>query len=228
MFGRVKIEGHKGQPAITPPASILPYVKEVEIYYGPRPTQAASIPDILKAFATAQIEHLGIAGGVLADKRTCIREFIGTHSATLQAVEFKDCSLSAYNIADIVLGRHHLKCLRLDFCECGPLPPPGQPLITGTPDPDTRSNLVELELCLSGGDPQEGPVDVAAMVARLPYRFSRLDVEHVATSYGATKATNALIKANAEALSSLRIRIQAGMLGFLDRKMMLLIVIRPT
>jgi hypothetical protein len=226
MFKYVKIEEYEDQPAITPPASILPYVKVVKIYYHYRPSQGPSTPDLLKAFATAQIQYLGITGAVLSDKRACIQEFIETHSATLQTVKFDSCSLSAYNIADIVLGHHRLRRLRLNYCECEPLPPPRRPLVTDAPDPDTRSKAVELELRLSGSDPEEGPVDIIAMVARLPYRFGKLDVEHVAASYGATQAMNALIKANADVLSSLRVRIWAGMFVSLSRKMILLIGIQ--
>jgi hypothetical protein len=229
MFKKVKIEDTK-RPARHHPTRIHPTLRQGgrDILRPSTYPGQASTPDLLKGFAMAQIEHLGITGGVLADKRACIQEFIDTHSTTLQTVKFKHCSLSAYNIADIVLGRHRLRRLRLDYCECEQLPPPGRPLITDAPDPDTCSKPVELELRLSGGDPEEGPVDIVAMVAQLPYRFSRLDVEHVAAGYGATKATNALIKANADVLSSLRIRIWAGMFGFLSRKMMLLIVISTT
>jgi hypothetical protein len=228
MFKKVKLEDFEfeGQPAIIPPAFILPYVKEVEIYYGHEPTKASTIPDLLGVFAMAQIKHLGITGGRLTDQRACIQEFIDTHSTTLQTVEFQHCSLSAHNIADIVLGRHRLRYLRLDWCEYEQLPTAGH-LITSTPDPDACSQPVELELSLCGGVPDEGPAYIVAMVAQLPYRFSRLDIDHVAAGDGATEATNALIKANANVLSSLCIRVWAGVYGFLSRKMMLLIVVQP-
>jgi hypothetical protein len=213
MFKKVKLEDYEGQPAITPPASILPYVKEVEICYGYEPTRADTIPDLLKTFTTAQIEHLGITGGILADQRTYIQEFFDTHCATLQAIDFDRCFLSAYNIADIVLGRHRLRHLRLDSCECERLPTPGH-LIIGTPDPDVYSQSAELELSLYGSILDGGPVGIVAVMARFPYRFSRLDVDHVVAGDGATEAMNALIKANANVLSSLCIRIWAGMFEF--------------
>ncbi|KAF9649937.1 hypothetical protein BDM02DRAFT_1702847 [Thelephora ganbajun] len=209
IFKKVKIHEDKDQPTITPPASILPYVKELEVYYGCWPIQAASIPDCLKAFVAAPIECLRITGGVLGDKRACIQECIDAHSATLQVVEFQYCLISAYNFSDIVLGRHRLRSLRLAGCKCKELPPPGHSLTTDKIDPVMCSKPLELDLSISGGDPEEGPVSIETMVARLPYRFSRLDVDHVTAGDGATKATNALIKANADVLSSLCVHIYA-------------------
>ena len=227
LFKEVKIEARKGQPKVAPPPSILPYIKELEISYDSEPTKAASLADLLKTFTKAPIERLGITGGVLVDKRACIQECVNAHSATLQTVEFGHCSISAYNIADIVLGRHRLKALRFSHCRCERLPPPGQPLIADTLEPDSHSKAVELELSLTEGDAEEGPMDIVAMVARLPYRFIRLDIDHVAAGYGTTEATNALIKANAGVLSSLRVHIQAGMFGSLSREIMSLIAAQP-
>lgn len=227
LFRKVKIEGDKHKPTIPPPASILPYIKELEIFYGNRPTQPASIGDFLKAFAAAPIERLGIIGGVLIDERACIQESINTHSATLQTVEFESCLLSAYNIVDILLGSHRPRNLRFDNCECEELPPPGRPLIADAPDPNEHSKVSEIELSISGGDPWENPGSIIAMVARLPYQFSKLDIEHLVAGEGTTEATNALIEANADVLSSLRVRFWAGMFESLGRKAMLLIVARP-
>jgi hypothetical protein len=224
LFRKVTIEGEKHKPTIAPPASILPYIKELEVYYGHRPTHPASIGDFLKAFAAAPIEHLGITGGILVDERACIRESIDTHSATLQTVEFGGCLLSAYNIFDILLGHHRLRNLRLDGCECQELPPPGQPLIADAPGPNARSKAAELELGIFGGDPFEGSASIVTMVARLPYKFSRLDFDHIVAGEEATEATNALIEANANVLSSLRVRFIAGMFGPPSRKRTLLIV----
>jgi hypothetical protein len=225
LFKKVKIEVREGLPTLTPPTSILPYVKKLEVWCGHQPTQATFTTDLSKTFSSAPVERLRITGGALAGKRACIQEFISAHSTTLRAVKFNFCSLSPYNIADIVLGPHHLKRLRLDDCECEELPAPGHPLIEDAPDPDACSKPVELELRISGGNPEEGPVEIVAMVARFPYRFSRLDVEHVAAGYGANKATNGLIKANVDVVSSLRIRIHAGTFGYSSRKTVLLIVI---
>lgn len=210
LFRRVKIDGAKYEPTIDiPPASILPYIKELEIYYDYQPTQTTSIANVLQAFTAAPIECLGITGGVLDDKRACIQESVDAHSATLQTVEFQSCSLSAYNIADILLGHHRLRNLRLVDCKREKLPPPGQPLIADTPDPGSK--VVELELHISGGDIWEGPACIVTMVARLPYRFSRLDIDHLVAGEGTTEATNALVKANADVLSFLRVHFIAGM-----------------
>jgi hypothetical protein len=127
MFKYVKIEEYEDQPAITPPASIIPYVKVVKIHNYCRPYQGASTPDLLKAFAMAQIEYLAISGVALADKRACIQEFVDTHANTLQTVKLNLCSVSAYNIADIVLGHHRLRRLRLDYCKCALFPPQDAP-----------------------------------------------------------------------------------------------------
>ena len=214
LFRKVKIEGGKHKSTIAPPASILPYIKELEVYYGHRPAQPASIGEFLKAFVAAPIECLGITGGVLVNERVCIQETIDAHSATLHTVEFQSCSLSAHNITDIFLGRHHLRSLRLVDCTCHQLPSPGHPLVANVPGPSALSKAVELELGIFGGDPFEGSADVVAMVARLPYRFSRLDFDHIVAGEEATEVTNALIKANADVLSSLRIRFLAGMFEY--------------
>lgn len=199
MFRRVEINGRKVKPTSTP-ASIVQYVKELEVlYYGKTPAQTASIADFLKAFATAPIECLRIMGMMLFDKRTCILECIEAHFATLERLEFQHCSLSPHNISDIVLGRHRLESLSL--ISCGSTgqrsSPPG--------GPDTHLKPSDMELCISG------PVDVVTMVAGLPHRFRKLDVLHIVTEEETTtEAMNALIKANGDVLSSLRARIWAG------------------
>jgi len=227
MFKKIKIQGGKHTSPITPPASILPYVKELEVYYDHRDTKATPISEFLKAFVTAPIECLVITGRVLVGERACIQESIDAHSATLQTVEFQSCELSAYNIVDVLMGRHRPKSLRLADCVCEQHPPPGQPLIADTLDPNVRSKTVELELGISGGDPFEGSADIIAMVARLPYRFTRLDVEHVVTGEGTTEATNALIKANADELSSLQVHFLARTFESSTRNPILLIATQP-
>ena len=221
LFKEVKIEVREGQPTLTPPASVLPYIRTLELWCGHGHTQVPSTADLLKAFTTVPIEHLIITGVVLVDKRACIQECIAAHSGTLQTVEFKGCSISAYNVSDVVLGHPSLKRLHLTECECEQLPPPGRPLIADTPNPGACPKAVEMELCISA-DCIERPVDMVTMVARLPYRFSKLDVIHFPTEEyeEAMNATNTLIKANADVLSSLEIRIFAGTSGSLSREMM--------
>ena len=226
LFEKVRIETQEGRPIPTPPAPILLYIKRLEIRCGRRATQVDSTAELLKAFSTSPIEHLGITGGVLADKRIYIQEFIAGHSATLHTVKFKDCSLSAHNIGDIVLGRHNLKCLQLVYCECEELQLPDNPLTTDISDPGAHPKATELELSITGGDAEEGPARVVAMVAQLPYRFSTLRVDHVVAGDGATEATNALIKANGCVLSSLRIHLLAGTFESLNGKVMLLTTVQ--
>lgn len=228
LFRKVKIEVHNGQPPRTPLAPILPYIKELEISSGYQPTQIASIAGLLKTFSMSPIEQLGITGGELADKRDCIQEFIVAHSATLRTVEFQNCSVSAYNIMDIAMGRYGLERLRLVDCTTE-RPSPGHPPIADTQNPGAHSKASDLELCISTDNPMEGPVDVVDMVTQLPCRFSKLNVAHLPTeeSPDAMNATTALIKANARALSSLCIHIFAGVFEPLSRKMTSLTVIQP-
>ena len=226
LFKEVKIKVREGHPTPVPPASILPCIRELEVWCGNWPTQVDFTAD-LKEFSTAPIECLGITGGVLADKRVCIQECIDAHSATLRTIEFKGCSLTVHNIGDIVLGRHSLKHLRLVDCRHQELPPPGNTLIVDTLNPGTCLKTVELELCISA-DSIESPVNIVIMVAQLPYRFSRLEIAHFPTEEWdvAMTATTTLIKANANVLSSLRINIFAGTFGASSRKMMLLTVVQ--
>jgi len=214
LFEKVKVEVREGRPTLLPPPSILPYIKKLEVpfsqqsFTGCWPTEAASTPDLLKTFPTAPVEHLVITGRALVDQRTSIQEFIDAHSTTLHTVEFKRCFLSPYNITDISLGRHRLKRLRLVSCISERCQIQGYPLVADTPDPDVHLKAVELELCISGFS-----VVMASMIAQLPYRFSRLGVAHHPTeaSPEAMSATTALIKANADTLSSLQVHIFAGM-----------------
>ena len=226
LFRKVKVEVREGQPTLTPPTSILPCVKKLEIWCGDHPTQVASTADLLKVFSTSPIERLQITGGELADKRVCIQECIHAHSATLRTVKFGGCSLSAPNIGDIVLGPNGLKRLHLNDCELSS----GHPLIADTQNPGACLKAAELEFCISADNFfQEGPPMIAAEIARLPYRFSKLNVAHFPTEEWdeAMTATSTLIKANADVLSSLQIRIFAGMFGILGKRMKLLIAIQP-
>jgi len=234
LFEKVKVEVREGRPTLLPPPSILPHVKKLEVvcsqqsFTGYWPAETPSTPDLLKVFSTAPIERLGITGGALANQRVCIQEFIAAHSATLKTLEFKGCSLSAHNISDIVLGNRCIKRLHFVDSKSKDLSP-GSPLITDTPGPGTCSKVAELELYISGDDPEDGPADMAIMLAGLPYRFSTLDIEHRPTeeSPEAMTATSVLIKANADTLSSLRIHIFAGMFESPSRKITLLIAVQP-
>ena len=218
IFKKVRIDPDKHNSAVAPPASILPCIKELEIFYAYTPTQGTSIADVLKTFVAAPVERLRITGIVLFEATAHIQEFIEAHSATLQTVELQSCSLSASGVVAVLLGRRHLKILRFIDCHCKDLPLPEQPPIADTPDPKTCSKAVGLELSITEGDPWEGPADVITMIAQLPYRFSRLDIDHLVAGEGTTEATNALIKANADVLSSLQVHFIAGMFKPLSGK----------
>lgn len=211
LLRKVEINAGRHQPTIAPPASVLPYVKDLRIFYGCRPTRATSIADLLKALFATPIEYLGITGVEFVDERICVQEFIEVHSATLQTVELESCSLSASDVVSILLGRHHLKRLLLVDCRCESPPPPGQSLVADTPDPNASSEIVELELSITGGDPFEGSANTVTTIAQLPHRFSRLAIDHLIAGEETTEATNALIKANADVLSSLQVNFIAGM-----------------
>jgi len=229
LFEKVKVEVREGRPTLFPPPSILPHIKKLEVICSQQsfgsfwPPHEPSTPDLLNAFLTAPIERLRITRGALADQRVCIQGFIEAHSATLQTVEFDYCSLSTHNISDIVLGNRCIKRLHLADCNS----PPGC-LTTDTPGPGTCSKVADLELYISGEDWESGPMDMAIMIAQLPYRFSKLEIDHFPTeeSHEAMTATSGMIKANAETLSSLRIHIFAGMFVLFRLKMTVLKVIQ--
>ena len=211
LFKRIEIDGDEDEPIATPPTSILPHVKELVLnLYGGNP-EPIPIRYLLNAFITAPIYFLGIVGASLDNKRACIRERIDVHSATPRKVEFKDCYLSTHNIADIALGSHRLTTLRLVGCAHERPPSPGQQsLVTDDKTLSPRSKPSGVELRISLGDNLEDFVSITAMAARLPHHFSKLDVDHIADKEKAVEATNALIKANGDVLSLLRIRINAG------------------
>ena len=206
LFKKVRIYPNEHTSAVAPSASILPWIKELHIFYAYRPTQGTSIADVLKTFVAAPVELLSITGIVLFDAR--IQEFIEAHSATLQKLELQSCSLSASDVAAVLLGRQDLKILRFIDCHCPRLE---RPPIADTPGPKACSKAVELELSITEGDPWKGPTDVIAMIAQLPYRFSRLNIDHLVAGEWAARATNALIKASADVLSSLQVQFLAGM-----------------
>ena len=62
LFVKVKVEVREGRPTLLPPPPILPFIKKLEVmcseqsFTGYWPTEAASTPDLLKAFSTAPIE----------------------------------------------------------------------------------------------------------------------------------------------------------------------------
>ena len=230
LFRHVEIQVLEGRPTLPLPVSIQPYIKELGILCSPQlfagcwPTQVASTLDFLKGFSAAPINRLGIAGGVLVNQRVYIQEFIDAHSATLRIVDFRSCSVSAHNIADIMLGHSCLKHFYLIDCKTQSLPPP----ITDTPYSGTCSKAAELELLVTVDDCYEGLAPIVAILARFPNRISRLDVDHLMMGGRATSATNELIRVNVNVLSSLQVRLLAGTFEF-TRKMMLLllIVIQP-
>ena len=210
IFRIVRISVCKDEPI--PPASILPYVQELSLSQrGSRASQAASVPDFLKTFATSPVESLVIHRVVLVNKRVFVREFINTHSATLRRLEFQECLLSPHNFSDVILGLHRLKRLTLNGCEFEePSSDLGEPPVVNQPEPDTCPEPSELELLISGVCFFQPYALLVTTVARLPHRFSTLDIRHFAPRRETPAATNALIKANGGVLSSLRIRIWAG------------------
>ena len=226
LFKEVEIRADEYKPTIPPPTSVSPCIKDLRIFYGRQLTQTP-IADLLKAFVAAPIEYLAITGVEFFDGRAPTQEFIEAHSATLKTLELQGWSLSASDVVAILLGRHHLKRLLLVDCQCENLSRPGQSLVVNAPDPNTSSKVVGMELSITGGDPSEGPTSVITMIAQLPHRFSRLDIDHVIGGDGANEATNALIEANADVLSSLQVHFIAGMSRLSNGKVTLLIVTRP-
>lgn len=208
MFRKVKIKGYEDKPTATPPASIMTYVKKLEVvYHDYHSLQAASIADVLQVFVTAPIERLQISGVILVDKRFCIQECIETHFATLQKVEFLSCSLCTGNISDIVLGHNRLKTLHIESCYVDEKP-------SSPEEHDVDPEPSELELCITGGgDPGVGSAHIFAMAAMLPHRFRKLDITHIVGGDGTTETTNELLRVNKDVLSSLCVRIWAGMSG---------------
>ena len=205
LFREVKIRGDEEGLFPVPPQSVVSYIEVLKVRLQSERYRLFPSPELLAQFHAAPITYLGITEGVLAaDARVCLVECVIALSATLQTVVFKSCSLSLHLILDIVSAHPGLKCLHLHSCDFKPAKsdPPVVPL------PGVCSKLTGLELgVFSQSAPRDHHLTVAT-VAQLPNQFGRLNLDHV---YGpgpnATNATNALIKASGESLSSLQVRI---------------------
>ena len=203
LFKEVKIKGDEDGLCLIPPRSIVLYIEKLKIQLRCQNYRLFPSPDLLIPFYTAPITYLGITGGVLAtEAQTCLAECIAALSGTLQMVAFKSCSLSLHLIIDIVSVHSGLKRLHLLYCDLKPAKTdpfliPRLGVCPATPD---------LELGVFS-QPMWGGHDLTvAAVAQLRNQFGRLDFDHI-DGLGATRATNALIKASAESLSSLTVHI---------------------
>ena len=204
LFEQVKIKGDEDDFFTIPPQPLMPYVKELKIQLQSQHYRLFPTPHLFTPFYTAPAVHLGIKAGVLAaDARGCLVECIAGLSATLQTVIFKSCSLSLHLIHDIVSIRPNLKLFHLLDCNFEPAKSENSVI----PHPGTRPGaLTDLELGVLSRSVLEGHDPTVAAVSQLPNKFCRLDLDHVRGLY-ATRATNALIQANAESLSSLKVHI---------------------
>ena len=202
LFREVKIRGDEEGLFAMPPDSLMPYIEKLKIQLQSQHFRLFPSPDLLTPFHTAPITYLGITGGALADARVCLVECIVALSATLQTVVFKSCSLSLHLIIDIMSAHPGLKRLHLLCCTIRPARP--DPSVA--PRSGVGSKVPDLELgVFSHHAPRDHHLIVAA-AAQLLNQFGRLDLDYV-HSPGAGQATTALIKANAESLSSLQVHI---------------------
>jgi len=199
LFREVKIRGDEEGLFAIPPDSIMPYIEKLKIQLESQHYRLFPSKRLLTPFHTAPITYLGITGGVLTTKaRVCLVECAIALSATLQTMAFKSCSLSLHLVLDIVLAHPGLKRLHLICCSIG--------ITIVIPRPGTRSEASGMELgVFSHSAPKDHHLTMAA-AALLPSRFGRLDLDHI-YSPGTSRATSALIKANAESLSSLQVHI---------------------
>ena len=211
LFREVKIRGDEEGSFPMPPDSLMPYIEKLKIQLESQYYRLFPSPDLLTPFHKAPITYFGITGGALADARVCLVECIVALSATLEMVTFKSSSLSLHLILDILLGHPGLKRLHLLCCNfrSGKL---GRPIA-----PHPGMCLQNLGLSVFSR-PALGEHHLAVVVvAQLPNQFCRLDLDHV-HSQDAPNATNALIKASAESLSSLQVRIVSCTLRVLKQK----------
>lgn len=203
LFREVKIRGDKDGLCLIPPQPLMPHIEKLKMQLECENYRLFPSPDLLTPFYTAPITCLGITGGVFAtEARGYLMECIAALSATLQTVVFKSCSLSLYMITDIMLVHPGLKHLHLHAC--GLKPATADPF--ALPHPSERSETPDLELGVFSQPLWGGHDLTVAVVAQLRSRFARLDLDHVC-GLGATRATNALIKASAASLSSLTVHI---------------------
>ena len=201
LFRAVKIRGDGDGLFLIPPKSLMPYIGRLKIHLGCQSYRLFPSPKLLKPFHTAPISYLGITEGVFTpDARACLVECIVALSPTLQTVIFKYCSLSLHLILDIVSAHPGLKRLHLLYCD---LKPAGSDHPV-TPRLGPKAPDLELGVFFKSA---LGNHDLAMeAVAQLPNQFRRLDFDHM-ESPGVIRAANALIKTNAESLSSLKVHM---------------------
>jgi hypothetical protein len=208
LFKEVEIRADGSGLFSIPPKSLIPLVTRLRMQMRSPRYRLFPSKKLLKPFYHAPITHLEITEGTLAPAQVCLVKFAVALSATLRTVTFKTCSLSLQLILDVVLELPNLERLRLYSCEIKPvdLSPPT------TPHPDTRSTDLELGI-FSAADVEGQDIRTLIAVAQLPIQFSRLDFNYI-PSPRMFLASNALIKANAESISSLTVHVATCMSSF--------------
>ena len=219
LFRVVEIRGDEEAQFPIPPQSLMPYVEKLEIKLLVQKFRIFPTPDILTPFHTAPIAHLGITEGGLAtgEARPCLVECIAALSATLQTVTFRSCSLSPRLVSDIIsahpgLGRIHVLSCSFNS-DTDPIPP-------AVSHPVMRLEPPDLELLVVSGDASTHHFTVAAF-AQLPNRFGSLNFEHFLFGPLVNMATDVLIQANAESLTSLQVHIITRTSTILETKSVL-------
>ena len=203
LFREVNIKGDDDGLCLLPPPSLMPYVTNLKIQLRCQHYRLFPSRDLVTPFHTAPITHFGIEDGVLAtEARVCLVECITALSAALQTVTFKSCSLSPRLINEIVFAHPGLGRLHLLSCDLEHIGPDRSTISL----PWMRSKGPDLELRVVS-ELMWGVHDRnVTTVAQLPMQFGKLDFDHISGQF-ARGATNSLIKASAESLSSLTVHI---------------------
>lgn len=200
LFKEVKIRADDFGVFPIPPGPLMLYVTKLRIQMRSERYRLFPSPKLLKPFHTAPITHLGIVAGALASSQACLVECIVALSATLRTVTFASCSLSPDLILDIVLKHPDLKRLFLRCCEVKPTYP------NNYAEPPLGTHFTDLELGIFSAVGVRGQDLTVTAVAQLPIHFSKLDFDYM-HGLQMTRSSNALIRANAESLSSLTVHI---------------------
>lgn len=224
LFREVKIRADEEGQFPVPSQSLMPYVEKLEIQLRFQRCRLFPAPDLLTPFHTAPIAHLGIEVGSLTTDgvRVSLMRCIVALSATLRTVSLHACLLSLRLFSDILSAHTDLERLYLHSCAFSP----ADSVLPTIPRPGMRLGPSDLELCIFSDSGSDHDTTMAA-VARLPNQLSRLDFDHFLSGPSATQATSALIGANAESLSSLRVQIITCALSVPKIKRTSLIVTGP-